>query len=369
MQILGPTELSHRILKGNLCTSCGACAELCPYLKSHGDKIANVFACDRETGRCYAACPKTGVDEPLLSETLFATPWKDAPLGHYRKIYRTKQGTRASKGDFQNGGTVSALVIAALEQGIIDKAVLTGSDGIMPRPRMVTTPDQVLECSTSKYIAAPTMARLNRAATEGEMNLGMVGTPCQMTGLANLRTNPLAMEDFKDPMGMAIGLFCTWALSGEGFLSCLDRQGIDPAAVRSMDIPPPPAENAFLTLEKEVKEIPLDELRKQVLPGCAVCPDMTGLWTDLSVGALEENPEWNTLIVRSERGEALVNRAVEAGLLEIRPISQTSVDNLTLAATNKRKRALAARERLGLLDPAFQKPLKIQPKQTIMGFR
>jgi coenzyme F420 hydrogenase subunit beta len=369
MQILGPTELSHRILNGDLCTSCGACADLCPYLKSHGVKIANVFACDRETGRCYAACPKTGVDETLLSETLFARPWQNAPLGHYRKLYMAKQGTRASKENYQNGGTVSALVIAALEQGFIDKAVLTGSDGIMPRPRMVTTAAQVLECTTSKYIAAPTMARLNRAATAGETNLGMVGTPCQMTGLANLRTNPLARSDFKDPMGMAIGIFCTWALSAEEFLSYLDQQGIDPLAIRAMDIPPPPAENAHLTLENEVKELPLDEIRKLVLPGCSVCPDMTALWTDLSVGALEENPEWNTLIVRTERGEDLVDRAVETGLLEIRPISQTSVDNLTLAAANKRKRALATQERLGMLDPAFQKPLEIQPKQTIMGFK
>ncbi|MCP4119274.1 MAG: hypothetical protein GY737_28550 [Desulfobacteraceae bacterium] len=369
MQILGPTELSHRILTGDLCTSCGACANLCPYLKSHGGKVANVFSCDRETGRCYAACPKTGVDETLLSETLFASPWQDAPLGHYRKLYMAKQDIKASKGNFQNGGTVSALVIAALEQGIIDKAVLTGSDGVMPRPRMVTTASQVLECASSKYIAAPTMALLNRAVTEGEMNLGMVGTPCQMTGLASLRTNPLGLSGFKDPMGITIGLFCTWALSADGFLSCLDRQGIDPLAVRSMDIPPPPAENAILNLAGEEKALPLEELRKQVLPGCSVCPDMTSLWTDLSVGALEANPEWNTLIVRTERGEALVDRAFETGLLEIRPISQTSIDNLTLAAANKRKRALAAQERLGMLDPAFNTPLGIQPKQTIMGFR
>lgn len=369
MQLLGPTELSHRILKGDLCTSCGACADLCPYLKSHGGKIANVFSCDRETGRCYAACPKTGVDETVLSETLFATPWRADPLGHYRKIYMAKQGSKASKGRFQNGGTVSALVIAALEQGVIDKAVLTGSDGILPRPRIVTTPEQVLECATSKYIAAPTAARLNRAATAGDTNLGMVGTPCQMTGLASLRTNPLARPDFKDPMGMAIGLFCTWALSAQGLLSYLDQQKIDPAAIQAMDIPPPPAENARLTLAEGVRKLPLDEIRKRVLPGCSVCPDMTALWTDLSVGALEENPEWNTLIVRSDRGEALVDRAVETGRLEIRPISQTSVDNLTLAAANKRKRALAAQERLGMLDPAFQKPLGIQSKQTIMGFR
>ena len=369
MQPLGPTELSHRILNQNLCTLCGTCADLCPYVKAHEGKIARVFSCDRQTGRCYAACPKTGIDEARLSAYHFKAPWPDTPLGHYREIHMARRGTKAPQGRFQNGGTASALVMAALELGIIDAAVLTGSDGLLPRPRMVTTAQEVLDCSTSKYIAAPTVACLNRAANEGHQNIGIVGTPCQMTGLATLRTNPLDLPDFKDITKMAIGIFCTWALEAEGFLAYLLQQGIDPASVQSMEIPPPPAEKVILTLEKEVKNLPLDEIRKRVLPGCAVCPDMTALFCDLSVGAFEQDPAWNTLIVRSERGQALVDKAVETGFLEIRPMSGASIDNLTLAAANKRKRALAAQERLGMLAPGFQTPLEIKPKQTITGFK
>ncbi len=369
MQILGPTELSHRILDQDLCTLCGACADLCPYVKAHEGKIARVFSCDRQTGRCYAACPKTGTDEARLSAHHFQAPLPDTPLGHYRKIHMARRGTQVQQGHFQNGGTASALVMAALEQKIINGAVLTGSDGILPRPRMVTTIQEVLDCTTSKYIAAPTVACLNRAANDGHQNLGIVGTPCQMTGLATLRTNPLDLPDFQDITGMAIGLFCTWALDTKGFLDYLHQQGIDPSSVLSMEIPPPPAENVLLTLEKEVRTLPLDEIRKRVLPGCAVCPDMTALFCDLSVGAFEADTAWNTLIVRSERGEKLVDRAVETGFLEIRPMSEANIDNLTLAATNKRRRALAVQERLGMLAPGFQSPLEIKPKQTIMGFK
>ncbi|ACN16425.1 putative coenzyme F420 hydrogenase, beta subunit (8-hydroxy-5-deazaflavin-reducing hydrogenase, beta subunit) (FRH) [Desulforapulum autotrophicum HRM2] len=369
MQPLGPTELSHRIIDQNLCTLCGACADLCPYVKAHEGKISRVFSCDRQTGRCYAACPKTGIDEALLSEYLFKTPWPDTPLGHYREIHMARRGNKVPQGHFQNGGTTSALVMSALEQGVIDAAVLTGSDGLRPRPRLVTTALEVLDCTASKYIAAPTVACLNRATGKGYQNLGIVGTPCQMTGLSTLRTNPLDLPDFKDVTGMTIGLFCTWALETEGFLDYLLQQGIDPASVQSMEIPPPPAENVLLTLEKEVKTLPLAEIRKRVLPGCAVCPDMTALFCDLSVGAFEEDPAWNTLIVRSERGQALVDKAIETGFLEIRPLSKTNIDNLTLAAANKRKRALAAQERLGMLAPGFQEPLEIEAKQTITGFK
>jgi coenzyme F420 hydrogenase subunit beta len=295
--------------------------------------------------------------------------------------------------EFQNGGSVSALVIAALKMGMIKSAILTGGHGIVPDPKVVTTPGEVLECAASRYIAAPTMARFNRAACEGGKDLGVVGTPCQMTGLANLRVNPLEAEDFKDPTGIAIGLFCTWALNGHDFLAYLKARNIDPDHISFMDIPPPPATAGILTLEarqsmtdqkdsstdkdndhgsnsngQEVK-IPLDDLRKLVLPGCAVCPDMTSLYCDISVGALEHDPKWNTLIVRTEKGERLVDYAVEKGLLTTAPLSGKSLDALSIAAQNKKERAVSNQRHLGMLDPEFEKPLKQEPKKTIMGFR
>jgi len=357
--MLGPTELSHRIIDQDLCTLCGACADLCPYIKSHEGKIARLFSCDRTSGRCYAACPKTDLNENF----------HESALGDYRAIYMSKRGSKVSGKKFQNGGTVSALIMAALEKGVIDGAVLTGQKGILPDPRIVTTARDVLECASSKYIAAPTVACLNRASKEEYKSLAIVGTPCQIRAVANLSSNPLEMANFKDPTGLTIGVFCTWALEAEGFLSYLKHHEIDPSSILTMEIPPPPAENAILFLKEQEKKIPLEDLRKLVLKGCSVCPDMTALFCDLSVGALEENPEFNTLIVRTLRGEALVNQAVEEGFLEISPISQTIVENLTRAAANKQKKARAIQEQLGMLDPEFQTPLGIKPKQTITGFR
>lgn len=381
MQILGPAELSNRILARDLCTLCGACADLCPYVKSHQGKIARLFFCDKQTGRCHAACPRTGVDQEKISSSLFQKPLTENSLGHYRSVHMARIGSGISREkqgpgkEFQNGGSVSALVIAALEMGMIKSAVLTGSHGIIPDPRIVTTPEDVLECAASRYIAAPTMAMFNRAASKGDENIGVVGTPCQMAGLANLRTNPLELPDFKDPTGIAIGLFCTWALDGDDFPAYLKAKNIDSDHISFMDIPPPPAADAILTLEnrqditsREVK-IPLEDLRKLVLPGCAVCPDMTSLYCDISVGALEHDPGWNTLIVRTEKGERLVDYAVEKGLLTTAPISGESMDGLALAAQNKMDRAISAQRSMGMLDPEFQKPLKPEPQKTIMGFR
>ncbi len=88
-------------------------------------------------------------------------------------------------------------------------------------------------------------------------------------------------------------------------------------------------------------ELPLSEVRTLIPNGCSVCPDMTAEWADISVGAFEGKKEWNTLIIRTERGEEIVNKAVEAGYLKLDEFTAEGLDHLTTGAGNKKKRALA----------------------------
>lgn len=369
MEIFGPEELSQRILKQELCTACGACADICPYVNVYKGKIARLFSCDKSQGRCYAHCPKIGVDFNALSMRYYDTPYTQSPLGEYKKIVASRKGPESPDGWFQNGGTVSALIILALKQKIIDGAVLTGRKGMMPEPRIVSDPAQVLECASSKYMASPTVSILNTAAQKGFGQLGIVGTPCQMTAVAQLRTNPLNLENFKDVTALTIGLFCTWAVDTARFAAYLHDKGIDVSTVTSMDIPPPPAETFVLTLTDKTVQFPLADIRDLVPRGCSICPDMTSEWADLSVGALEGKPGWNTLIIRTQKGEALVDQAIKAGVLEVDDFPAKSLENLTTACTNKKKRAKENSLALGMLDPEFSTPAVPIKKQTIMGFR
>ena len=107
-----------------------------------------------------------------------------------------------------------------------------------------------------------------------------------------------------------------------------------------MDIPPPPAEIFLLETDDGRMEIPLDEIRPLVPQGCLVCPDMTSEWADISVGVMEGEPEWNTLIIRSEKGKEIVEQAIADGWLQTREIPEESLAHLNFAASNKRKRSL-----------------------------
>jgi len=338
MQMAGSKELMEQVLNQDLCSVCGACVDLCPYFKVYKGKVARIFECDLEQGRCFAHCPKTETDVDRLAQHYFKQSYSKAPLGVYRRIEVSKAGEKISADGFQNGGTVSALMKCALENGFIEAAVLTGSDGIEPVPRLVTNAEEVLPCAKTKYMAAPTAACLNQAISEGHQNLGIVGTACQLTGVAKMRTNPTEKADFKDPVSLTIGIFCTWSLEPRRFLAYLAEK-VDISTIVGMDVPPPPAENFIVQTVDSTIEIPLSEIRTMIPKGCSVCPDMTAEWSDISVGAFEGKSDWNTLIIRTERGEQLVDQAVKAGYLELDQLPAVSLEHLTLGASNKQKRA------------------------------
>ena len=338
MQISGSKELTEQIQKAGLCVSCGACVGICPYFKAYKGQIAMTFSCDLEKGSCYAYCPRTDVDFEQLSQNLFNKSDDGSPIGQYLQITASKAGRAMGAGAFQNGGTVSSLITYALKEGIIDSAALTDTKGLIPTPRLVTKPEEVLECSSTKYMATPTLSLVNEARKNGSEKLGVVGTSCQMTAVAQMKTNPLGKENFNDPVSLSIGLFCTWALDTRKFLALLAEK-IQTEKIIGMDVPPPPAEVFVVKTEDGTVEIPLDEIRAIVPEGCSLCPDMTAEWSDVSVGAFEGKSEWNTLIVRSDKGQQLVDAAVKAGYLQLDDFPAESLEHLSLGSGNKRKRA------------------------------
>ena len=339
LRIQGARELFAEVIEKGLCIGCGACLELCPYFRSHKGRTARLFPCDLERGRCHAYCPQTNVDAEALSRSLRGEPYRDQPLGAYIDAMAARAGTKAPNGAFQDGGTVTALVSLALGTGLIEAAVLTGRDGLEPRERLVTKAGEVAACASSKYSAAPTLAALNRGRSQGYTRLGVVATPCQATAVAKMRANPMADADFSDPVGLVIGLFCTWALDTRALMTLLEGR-VEAARYTAMTIPPPPAGVLIVHAEDGDLELPLEEVRELIPAACAICRDMTAEWADLSVGALEGRRGWNTLIVRSPVGAELVERATAGGYLETEALPAESLDHLSRAAAGKKRAAV-----------------------------
>jgi coenzyme F420 hydrogenase subunit beta len=179
--------------------------------------------------------------------------------------------------------------------------------------------------------------------------MGVVGTPCQIMAVAQYRLNPMKRSDVIDPVNLTIGLFCTWALDTRRLIALLSDR-MDCASIVKMDVPPPPADIFTIETRDGTVEISLDDIRSRIPEGCAVCPDMTSEWSDISVGNLEGSPEWNTILIRTEKGIALIEDAVNAGWLAIREMPSQNLAHLTSAAANKKQRALIKARAEGLLN-------------------
>ncbi len=334
----GPRELVKNVQQAGMCIGCGACVGLCPYFKYYNGRTLQVFPCDLETGRCFAYCPKVEVDLDELSQRLRGAVYQGLDLGVYRSIHSARAGNALPRGAFQGGGTTSGLMAFALGKGVIDAAVLTDRDGLWPLPRIVTDERDVVACASSKFTAAPTLEAFNRAVLQGYGRLGVVGTPCQITAVAQMKGNPTSREDFQDRTALTVGLFCNWALDPRRLMDFLSTR-VDPARVTGMDIPPPPSDTLIVRLGNETLDIPLDEVRPLIPETCSFCPDLTSEWADLSVGMFEGRPGWNTLIVRTDSAGDLVREAEKAGYLELESMPEDSLGHLAGAGRMKKERA------------------------------
>ena len=349
MQVFGSNELQEDVLGQDLCIGCGACVNLCPYFKDYNGKTASLFPCDLTMGRCYAYCPKAEVDMDELSKQIWEMPYNGSPLGNYQEVAAARAGKNMVKGSFQGGGTVSSLMAFALKNKLINGAALTDREGLKPIAKMVTAWKDVVDCATSKFMTSATLSAVNTGTSEGNTGLGVVGTPCQIMAVAKMRCNPMAKDDFVDPIALTIGLFCNWALDTRQMETLLADK-LDISSICSMDIPPPPADIMVVETESRRLEIPLSEIKPLIPHTCSICMDMTSEWSDLSVGMYEGRPGWNTLIIRSEKGLKLVRQAEENGFIETEEMPEKNIQHLTNAAAKKKRHSLRTLIQLELIN-------------------
>ena len=360
--------LVRQVIARDLCTLCGACVGRCPYFMAYRGKIVLRDSCNLEQGQCYLLCPRVSFDPDAVCRALFGEPYDWHGLGPVRKIFVARSTEASVKSNAQYGGVVTSLIAMALDQGIIHSAVLTRSkDRVLTEGMTVSSREAVLECAGSNYVAAPTIEALNRDFQNAPAaRVGVVGVPCQVMALAKAKylgdtgeDNQVARPD------LVVGLFCTWALSYEGFAAFLETT-VSAQKILKVDIPPPPANLLEIRTPEGRITMPLEEIRPFIRPACNTCIDMTAEFADISVGAAEGMEGWNTVIVRSETGDALLQAARDRGLVETADLPEHNLEHLKEASLLKKKRALkniiqksGTRDDLLYLlaDPAVLEPL------------
>ena len=347
----GQAWIKNQVMDQGLCTGCAACVGLCPYQRFYRDQTAIIHECDRAWGRCAAYCPRGQVDLNGLRQTMFDTADLTSELGAVKGLYMTRASDLHLRDRAQHGGTVSTLVALALKEKLIDTAVLAGRGGKHRSESVaVSDPSRVALLSGSKFSVSPTVAKFNEVSQSDPSRIGVVATPCQALALARMRVYPQPGDEQRvKKLELVIGLFCGWALSSEA-LNRLIKEKAGAEAIKAMDIPPSKHQVMEFHTEKGTIEIPMEEVQACVRESCRYCYDLTCEFADLSVGSSrsaegwEVDRGWNQVLVRTEKGQELLDLARSRGVLDFKEVPPENLNKLKAASLGKKNTCIAQLE-------------------------
>jgi coenzyme F420 hydrogenase subunit beta len=323
--------LMRNVIKADRCCLCGTCVASCS-LQSIDivDGVPKLLGPCYVCGACYSGCPQTLEALENRKEMELAIFGRirseDEPSGIFKAAYaaRTKIGMVKDRG--QDGGVVTTLLVAAYEEGLIDSAIvstMSDKEPWKPVPKLATTLDDIVKGAGTKYAASPNVSLLGQAHWARSLNgIAVVGVPCQVYAVRRMQFFPGAAVRYAEKVRYVVGLFCMENYPYEKlFLKYItEEKGLNLAEITKFDI----KKGKFLAYKgKElVLEVPIDETKDYTLGSCHTCPDLTAEFADISVGSIGSPAGWSTVLVRTDKGEELLNAAIKKGHLEIKDLKE-----------------------------------------------
>jgi coenzyme F420 hydrogenase subunit beta len=328
-------ELAAGVIDADRCIQCGTCVAVCPSNSIGVNDLTNlpelVKMC---TGcsLCWDFCPRAGlryeatwppatppadaqpvslITKPDASDPYWKLTGVDpaADLGRVLSSHSVRSAKRND--DAQDGGAVTALLIALLTTGAIDGALVSkpSSNPLTPwkgEATIATTPAEVRAASGSFYNQTMALAELDltKYKLPAKPRIALVGTPCEVEGLRAMQSRRWPTGNHRvDAVVLTIGLLCTKSFDYEKLiLQELERQrDIDLRRVAKVDVT-----RGRLIVEYVDGAVALDEPIKDfhgaALKGCDECADFLGRAADISVGSVGSSDGWTSVLIRSERG-------------------------------------------------------------------
>ena len=167
--------------------------------------------------------------------------------------------------------------------------------------------------------------------------IAMVGTPCEIMAASKL-------QYYTDsPIDVKLGLFCMENFSYKYFENLLEEYGLKMDDIEKFQI-----EKGFVFLllkTRETVKIPLSVAKRIIRKNCNVCVELTSETSDISIGSIGSDDGWSTLIIRTKKGEEIVNGAIKQEFIEARDFNESQFKLLNRLAEKKISKNLEIIER------------------------
>jgi coenzyme F420 hydrogenase subunit beta len=331
-------SLEKNVVLTGKCVGCGTCVVICPFdcLELQAHRPALVKEC-KICGICAQTCPVNEWSWPKAENFVFGRERKpEEVFGIYRKVAIAKAKDDRVMGVCQDGGVSTALLLFALENGIIDGAVVAGTSKekpFYPVPKLATTAEEILESAGTKYSYSPNILALTEVLKQKKTSVGFVGTPCEIRAVRKVQM--AGLKRFSAPLKLLVGLMCSEAFDYGGLMEKHVQKalGINLANITKMNI----KGKMLVTTKGEVRTIPLADIKQYARNSCRFCDDFSSELADISAGGLGLEG-WTFVVIRTEQGEKVFDAAEKSGVLITRPVGKDEPALTLLAKLSGKKR-------------------------------
>ncbi len=351
-------ELEAGVIDAGRCIQCGACVAVCPSdsIGIGGDDLPELVKMCTGCSLCWDFCPRGGLRYeatwPLIEETPVAISGRtngngkrpradaEAPPSDGREpdwqisggpahnglgVLRDSYTARVAAGmqGAQDGGVVSAILMAALEAGHLDGVLLARESDDKPWKgvaHLARTPEEVAASAGSFYNQTMALGHLDldRHDLPPDPRIAVVGTPCEVQGIRAMQARPWRWGKSRiEAVVLTIALLCTKSFDYRGLMlrELRDERGLLLSQVGKVDV----IHGRMIVEDKEGNRLvdePVRDFHGAALKGCDECADFLGHGADISVGSVGSEEGYSSVLVRTEPGRAAFELA--RGRLDVR---------------------------------------------------
>jgi len=332
-------------IENGLCTGCGLCVSLCPnnalkmdlnekkgiYVPNLSNDICN------QCGICYKICPGISVDYQTLNFELFGNENVNILIGNYINCYIGHINDYNIRYNSTSGGIVTQLLIFALEEGIIDGAIVTkmkSDNPLEPEPFIARTKEDIIEASKSKYCPVPVNVVIRKILNSHDNEkFAIVGLPCHINGI---RKAEQINKKLRKKICLHLGLFCNHTPNFWATKFLLRKIGVQENDVVKLDYRAGgwPGYMKIYTKSRVInyyKAWNFLGLYSFYPNRCLMCSDAVCELSDISFGDAwlpetdTENIGMSIIISRTKVGDNIINKMVINHLLNLNAINARKV--------------------------------------------
>ncbi len=337
----GSDNLKKEVIGAGLCTACGTCIGVCPNKRltfNWETEVPEITKeCAPRCNLCYEACPGKDIPRPDLERMIFGRERNadEELLGISRRFVRAYAVDPIVRARAASGGLASALLIYALENDVIDAAIVTGVSDDQPWravPKIATNRAEIIATGQTKVTLCPTNAILSEALERGFKRLGVVGLPCHVHGIRKIQLHG-RMTKLLNSIKFVIGLLCGMTRHGsmpEHVIEELLDVRLDEVTEAILHGHQYPGLYAVTAKDGRIFAVP-DFARRlhtdAFIPDrCLVCYEFAAEVADISAGgflgreAMRGLSGLSAAIVRTDIGDKLLNDAEAAGYICTEPM-------------------------------------------------